>query len=88
MSISGNMGPVLRERETETRTLLPAITRTIHNPIDSLGRTAEHMRTRSEGAYRNPHQADFALRVAANIENLGLEANPLPRRFARLIESL
>lgn len=82
------MGPVLRERETETRTLLPAITRTIHNPIDSLGRTAEHMRTSPEGAYRTSHQADFALRVVANIESLGLEANPLPRRFAKLLEAL
>jgi hypothetical protein len=88
MLISGNMGPVLRERETETRTLLPAITRTIHNPIDSLGRTAEHMRTRTEGTYGTPQQADFALRVAANIEPLGLEANPLPRRFAKLLETL
>lgn len=82
------MGPLLREREIETRTLLPAITRTIHNPIDSLGRTAEHIRTRAEGAYGSPHQADFALRIASNLETLGLEANPLPRRFAKLIESL
>ncbi len=82
------MGHVLRERETETRTLLPAITRTIHNPIDSLGRAAEHMRSRAEGAYGSPHQADFALRIASNLEPLALEANPLPRRFSRLLEAL
>lgn len=82
------MGPVFKERETETRTILPAITRTIHNPVDSLGRVAEHMRTRSEGAYASAQQADFALRIAANLEPLGLEGNPLPRRFARLLDSL
>jgi hypothetical protein len=82
------MGLIQRERETETRTLLPAITRTIHNPIDSLGRAAEHMRIPCEGSYANSHQADFALRVAANLDSLGLAANPLPRRFAKLIEAL
>lgn len=82
------MGPTFRERETETRTLLPAITRTIHNPIESLGRTAEHMRIPVEGTYRKSSEADFALRISLNLEPLGLESNPLPRRFARLLESL
>jgi hypothetical protein len=89
MLISGYMvGRLFREQEGPKRALLPAITRTVHNSIVSLGRTARNMRISSEGTYRRPHRADVALRIAANVDTLGLQANPLPRRFEKLLETI
>ena len=82
------MRPVFKEREEETRITLPMVTRTLHNPIESLDRAAQHMRTPTEGTYDSIHLADFACRIAANVEPLGLEGSPLHRRFERLLESL
>lgn len=81
------MRPFLKERETEAHIALPTVTRTLHNPIESLDRAAQHLRTPAEGTYSAPHEADFACRIAANVDRFGLEGSPLHRRLERLLEA-
>ncbi len=81
------MVQLFRERETQDRITLPVITPSMHNPIESMGRIASHLRISPEGTYRSASDADFACRVSTNLSQLGLERS-LPSRFSRLLETL
>ena len=64
----------------------------VHGAIDTLGRSAEHMRIPSEGSYKDVATADMSMRIAKNVQALGLFENsgtsPLSERFAKMLRSV
>ncbi|MBU0528077.1 MAG: hypothetical protein ABH983_06125 [Candidatus Micrarchaeota archaeon] len=81
------MVQLFKERESQEQITLPVITPSMHNPIESMGRIASHLRLSPEGTYRRPSDADFACRISSNVSSLRIESS-LPLRFSRLLESL
>ena len=76
-------------REKEQRIVLPRIRQVdIHNPIDSIGRMAEHSRI-TESGYRNIQTADLHSRIMQNFSGLRLESSePVSSRFAKMLRSI
>ena len=61
----------------------------LHSPIDTLGRSAEHMRIPAEGTYHSAAQAESKMRIASNVHNLRLEGTaPLPERLIRALQEV
>ncbi|MEW6723083.1 MAG: hypothetical protein AB1324_07505 [Candidatus Micrarchaeota archaeon] len=75
---------------------MPAISREqreFHTPLDTLGRSAMHMRTPNEsarqGGPRAVSRADLDMRVARNVSALRLEGStPVHERLLRMLESI
>lgn len=85
------MAEKLKEKEAPKERLLPAVSRAeeFHSPIDSLGRSASHIRLRSESARAGGAtaiaRADLDMRIARNVSELRLEAFPWGERFQQLV---
>jgi hypothetical protein len=80
-----------REREAEKVSTLPRMERVerLHHPIDSLSRSATHIRIPPDATYTNLVDADRSVGIARNISDLGLnEAVSLTRRFQMLLETV
>jgi hypothetical protein len=92
------MVEIRKEMETPApvRRQLPTIQRDgmeFHTPIDTLSRSATHLRTPAEntrqGGSRAMARSDFDMRVARNVSEMRLEGStPLHERFLRLLSSI
>ena len=85
-----------RPAEAVQRREMPAISREqreFHTSLDTLGRSAVHMRIPNEstrqGGARAVSKADLDMRVARNVSALRLEGStPVHERLLRMLESL
>ncbi len=83
--------------EAPKERLLPSVSRArgeeLHSPIDTLGRTASHIRLTSEstlsGGARAMARADSNMAIAKNVSDLRLEGSaPVRERFRQLLNAL
>lgn len=90
------MAETFRERaEKPQERVLPSIAREqreLHSPLDSLSRSAVHLRLPAESARRGGsavRKSDLDMRVARNAHELRLEGSePIAQRFSRLLEAV
>lgn len=86
------MSEVFAEKEKPKKRLLPAITRgeELHSAIDTLGRSASHIRLTSEstvlGGTKAIARAGNDMDIAANVDKT--RSIPVPERFQNLLSSL
>jgi len=88
------MAGMFKEKETPKERLLPSVSRAeeFHGPIDSLGRSASHIRLTGESTHAGGAaviKADRDMAIARNVSALKLEGStPVRERFKQLLNAL
>jgi hypothetical protein len=84
-----------KERLVSSERTLPLIQKeqNLHSPLDSLGRSAVHLRTPAEstriGGPKAISKTDLDMRITRNVSSLRLEGStPLHERLIKLLESM